>query len=63
MELMTIKAAAAYSSLSRTSIYHLIDRSNLQVVRLLADAPPIKRSDLDTPVAARTALDKAPKAA
>ena len=60
---MTIKAAAAYLSLSRTSIRHLIDRDDHQVVRLLADAPRIKRGDLDAPVEARTAPEEAPKAA
>ena len=60
MELLTITAAAAYVSLSRTSIYKLIERGDLPVVRLLPDAPRIKRSDLDALIAARTRTEDAP---
>lgn len=54
MELLTITAAARYLSVSRTSIYNLIDRGTLSVVRPLPDTPRIKRSDLDALIAATT---------
>lgn len=63
MELMTIKAAASYLAVSRTSIYHLIDRGDLPVVRPLPDSPRIKREDLDALIAARTRAEEAPDGA
>ena len=47
IELLTIKAAAAYLGLSRTSIYALIDRGDIKPIRLIKDAPRILRGDLD----------------
>ena len=54
MELLTITDAARYLSLSRTSIYKLIERGDLHVVRLLPDAPRIHRQTMDALIAART---------
>jgi len=60
MELLTITAAARYLSLSRTSVYKLIERGDLAVVRLLPDAPRIHRQDLDALIAAHTGAEEAP---
>lgn len=45
---------------SRTSVYKLIERGDLAVVRLLPDAPRIHRQDLDAMIAAHTGAEEAP---
>ena len=62
-ELLTITAAARYLSLCRTSIYKLVEQGDLHVVRLLPDAPRIRRTELDALVAARVAEAERPPAA
>jgi len=60
MELLTISGAAKYVNLCRASIYKLIERGEISVVRLLAASPRIKRSDLDALVEAKTVAASGP---
>lgn len=62
-ELLTITAAARYLSLCRTSIYKLLEQGDLHVVRLLADAPRIRRAELDALIERRVADAERPPAA
>lgn len=52
--LMTIDAAAEYLSMSRSTLYGMIRDGEIQVVRLKADMPRIRRADLDRMVYGET---------
>lgn len=45
--LMTVEEAAEYLRISRSSMYNLIQAGRVRPVRVVADSPRIKRSDLD----------------
>ena len=45
--LLTVDAAAAYLSVSRSMLYGMIRDNRIRVVRLSADAPRIRKQDLD----------------
>jgi excisionase family DNA binding protein len=45
--LLTIKQAAAFLGVSRSTVYTLIGKEALPVVRPLPDAPRFRRADLE----------------
>jgi hypothetical protein len=60
-ELLTLPATANRLAISVRSLYRLIERDELTVIRILPDAPRIRAADLDALIARRLAEDNCGK--
>ena len=62
-ELLTIPAAARRLTVSVRSVYRLIERGELTVLRILPDAPRVRATDLDALIMRRLAETDTPNEA